>query len=91
MLSQILMQRTVPSRSGAPPPPPSPDHHDTASIVLALRTLGSFDFEGTGESEEVDECSVIYRNNPFKTRMHFLPRVEYNYMISLTLGRVYEG
>uniref|UniRef100_A0A0P4VNQ8 Serine/threonine-protein kinase TOR n=2 Tax=Scylla TaxID=6760 RepID=A0A0P4VNQ8_SCYOL len=50
MLSQILMQRTVPNRSGAPPPPPSPDHHDTASIVLALRTLGSFDFEGTGQS-----------------------------------------
>ena len=49
MLSQILMQRTIPSRSGAPLPPPSPDHHDTASIVLALRTLGSFDFEGTGE------------------------------------------
>lgn len=54
MLSQILMQRPIPSRAGAPPPPPSPDHQDTASIVLALRTLGSFDFEGTGKgsSEE---------------------------------------
>ncbi|KAK8751728.1 hypothetical protein OTU49_009992 [Cherax quadricarinatus] len=50
MLSQILMNRSLPHRSGAPPPPPSPDHQDTASIVLALRTLGSFDFEGTGQS-----------------------------------------
>ncbi|XP_071544223.1 serine/threonine-protein kinase mTOR [Panulirus ornatus] len=50
MLSQILMHRTLPHRPGAPLPPPSPDHQDVASIVLALRTLGSFDFEGTGQS-----------------------------------------
>ncbi|KAG7166823.1 Serine/threonine-protein kinase mTOR-like [Homarus americanus] len=50
MLSQVLMHRSAPHRHGAPPLPPSPDHHDTASIVLALRTLGSFDFEGTGQS-----------------------------------------
>ncbi|XP_027228160.1 serine/threonine-protein kinase mTOR isoform X1 [Penaeus vannamei] len=49
MLSQILMHRSTPhSRSGVAPPPSSPDHQDTGSLVLALRTLGSFDFEGTG-------------------------------------------
>ncbi|XP_064091213.1 serine/threonine-protein kinase mTOR-like [Macrobrachium nipponense] len=48
MLSQILMHKSTNVRSGAPLPPPSPDHQDVASIVLALRTLGSFDFEGTG-------------------------------------------
>lgn len=36
----------------------SPVHQGNGNIVLALRTLGSFDFEGTGE----DNCkhSLVY-------------------------------
>ncbi|XP_076064565.1 serine/threonine-protein kinase Tor isoform X2 [Oratosquilla oratoria] len=50
ILSQILLQRTATPKSGTAPLPPSPEHQDTSSIVLALHTLGTFDFQGTGQS-----------------------------------------
>ena len=49
MLSQILVQKPRPGTT--PPVPSSPVHHQSnANIVLALKTLGCFDFEGTSDT-----------------------------------------
>ncbi|XP_048250308.1 serine/threonine-protein kinase mTOR-like isoform X1 [Haliotis rufescens] len=75
-LSLILMGRPL-KHPGAPKSPSSalppsasvanlPESHDATSITLALRTLGSFDFEGHSLTQFVQHCADHYLNSEHK-------------------------
>ncbi|XP_071144772.1 serine/threonine-protein kinase mTOR-like isoform X1 [Mytilus edulis] len=76
ILSLVLIGRPL-KHPGAPKSPLSPlpiagallsptDSHDTTSITLALRTLGSFDFEGHSLTQFVKHCAEHYLSSEYK-------------------------
>lgn len=70
ILSLILMQQPF-KHPGTPKRllsqmSPIPDVPDTASVVLGLRTLGSFDFEGHSLLQFVRHCADNYLNSDEK-------------------------
>ncbi|ESO95689.1 hypothetical protein LOTGIDRAFT_214800 [Lottia gigantea] len=75
-LSMILMGRSL-KHPGAPKTPASPlpptgnisiltESHDVTGITLALRTLGSFDFEGHSLTQFVRHCADQYLSSEHK-------------------------
>nr|FAA04053.1 TPA: mechanistic target of rapamycin [Lymnaea stagnalis] len=71
-LSQILMGQTLrhPGAQPVPPPPmsapPVNDTSDVTNVTLALRTLGSFDFEGHSLTQFVRHCAEHYLGSEHK-------------------------
>eukprot|EP00095_Tigriopus_kingsejongensis_P005635 maker-scaffold420_size176246-snap-gene-0.24 protein:Tk05635 transcript:maker-scaffold420_size176246-snap-gene-0.24-mRNA-1 annotation:"target of rapamycin" len=71
ILSLILMQQSfkhpgTPKRLITHMNSPIPEVPDTASVVLGLRTLGSFDFEGHSLLQFVRHCADNYLNSEEK-------------------------
>lgn len=69
MLSCILMQRPL-KHPGVPKQmhaaQPSPESSDVATISLALKTLGSFDFQGRTLTSFVKHCANTYLTSEHK-------------------------
>ncbi|KAH7985997.1 hypothetical protein HPB52_025269 [Rhipicephalus sanguineus] len=69
MLSCILMQRPL-KHPGVPKhmhaAQPSPESSDVATISLALKTLGSFDFQGRTLTSFVKHCANTYLTSEHK-------------------------